>query len=292
MKAALICPPAAPAVALLARRLPLIIQPFFGRTLLDYWLEHLAASAVSHVTVLASEHLDLVRALVRNGERWGLKAEVVREQSQSLTPAAIRADYRSRQEQGWLARPNDITILDHFPGLPRFPLFQTYPGWFAALQEFLPRAAGPARIGMRQLSPGVWVHLRARIFPGARLRPPCWIGDRVQIGPRCVVGPHAILEDGALVESDCEISSSVVGAQTFIGKWTEVRDSLAWGDSLLNWQTGSFVSVPDRFLMCAISPVPSAAEPPPWLAHLTACYARTKLELQMLWRQFLTHKQG
>lgn len=292
MKSVLICPTVCSSVPLLARRLPLVMQPYFGRTLLDYWLEHLACAGVSHVTVLAADHLDLVRALVRNGERWGLKAEVWRE-PRHRTAALVRAEFRSQDEPDadWLPEPEDVAVLDHFPGRPGAPLFQSYPGWFKALQDFLPRAAGPHRIGVREIKPGIWAALRARVSPLAQLRAPCWIGERAQIGPRCIIGPEAIIEDGALVDSDCEIAFSVVGPQTFVGKWTEVRHSLAWGDGLLNWRNGSFVSVPDPFLLCALGPSTPNINPPV-LTQLTNFWARTKAELQAHWRQLVTHKGG
>ena len=288
MNAVLICPSGCPAVPKLEQKLPLAIQTYFGRTLLDYWLEHLAGSGVSHVTVLAEDHLGLVRALVRNGERWGIKAEVLRKPRQ-LTLAAMRAEYRGSDEANWLPEPHDITLLDHFPGLPQFRLFQTYSGWFEALQQFLPRAAGTCRIGMREIQPGIWVSVRACISPLARLHAPCWIGEHATIGPRCIIGPQSIVEDGAFVESDSEISASVIGPQTFIGKWTEVRRSLAWGESLLNWETGSFVSVPDPFLMCSLSPS-HAEKISPHLARVKAAYTRTKSDLQLLWQELLAHK--
>jgi hypothetical protein len=288
MKAALICPHAYPAVPLLEHRLPQILHTYFGRTLLDYWLEFLAVSGVSHVTLLAADHLELVRALVRNGERWGLKAEVVPE-ARRVTAAAARAEYRGNDPSEWLPEPHDFTVLDHFPGMPRYPLFQSYSGWFEALQQFLPRAARSCRIGVREPKPGVWVAAHAHVSPHARLLAPCWVGERVNIGPRCVIGPRAVVEDGAAVEADSEITSSVIGPHTYVGKWTEVRQSLAWGNSLLNLENGSFVIVPDPFILSSLSPV---APPPPQLptplrAQIASSLNRMKSDLQLLWRQLV-----
>jgi hypothetical protein len=286
MKAALICPQAYPAVPLLEHRLPQILHTYFGRTLLDYWLEYLAVSGVSHVTLLAAGHLELVRALVRNGERWGLKAEVLPEAGH-VTAAAARAEYRGSDQAEWLPEPHDFTMLDHFPGMPRHPLFQSYSGWFEALQQFLPRAARSCRIGVREAKPGVWVAAHAHISPRARLVAPCWIGERASIGPRCVVGPRAVVEDGVVVEADSEITLSAIGPH----KWTEVRQSLAWGNSLLNLETGSFVIVPDPFILSSLSPAapPLPQLPTPLRTQIAAAFNRTKSDLQLLWREFVTH---
>ncbi|MDB6108596.1 MAG: Nucleoside-diphosphate-sugar pyrophosphorylase [Pedosphaera sp.] len=267
MKALLVCPAERPAVPLLQRSSPLVLLPLFGRCLLEYWLEQIVTLGASHVLVSAAHEAREVRALVGNGARWGLKAEVIVE-SCELTQTNARREYCGQSESAWLAAPNDVTVLDHFPGLPQHPLFQSYAGWFAALLEFLPHAVGPTRIGVRELKPGVWVGMFTRISPTAQLRPPCWIGERVRVGPHSIIGPMAIVEDRVVVESDCEISTSAVGAQTFVGKCTEVRDSLAWGDSLLNWRTESFVTVPDPFLLSALGRPSLSLTPADWLAQL------------------------
>jgi hypothetical protein len=280
MKALLICPAERPAVPLLQRLSPLALTPLFGRCLLEYWLEHVVTMGASHVTVLAAQEAQRVRAFVGNGARWGLKAEVIAE-NRELAHTDARRDYCRPPANDWLAAPDDVCLLDHFPGLPQQPLFQSYAGWFAALVEFLPQAAGPTRIGVRELKPGVWVGMFTRISPSAQLRPPCWIGERVRVGPRSIIGPGAIVEDQVVVESDCELSTSAVGAQTFVGKCTEVRDSIAWGDSLLNWKTESFVTVPDPFLLSALGRPPFSFQLARWLGQLTGRGARSQAALQL-----------
>src|SRR4051812_29859462 len=101
MKALLICPAERPAVPMLQRTQPLVLLPFLGRSLLEYWLEHLAALGASHVSILAADNPDPVRALVGNGARWGLKTELIQATCE-LSPAAVRREYREQSEQDWL----------------------------------------------------------------------------------------------------------------------------------------------------------------------------------------------
>jgi hypothetical protein len=268
MKTLLICPDEQPGIPWLQRSAPLVLLPLFGRSLLEYWLEQVAVLGASHVLVLAAGAAPQVSARVGNGARWGLKAEVIPSPA-LLSPATAREDYDVGPGGAWLAPPHDVNLLDHFPGQPQLPLFQSYAGWLAALLEFLPNAAGPTRIGVREPTPGVWVGMSTRMAPTVQLRPPCWIGERVRVGPRSIIGPMAILEDEVVVESDCEICASAVGPQTFVGKCTEVRDSLAWGDSLLNWKTESFVTVPDPFLLSPLARPSGFSKPARLLAQLT-----------------------
>src|SRR3954470_8669220 len=118
MQALLVCPAERPAVAMLQRTMPLVMLPLLGRSLLEYWLEHVAILGASHVSILGADKPELLRAVVGNGARWGIKTELISANCE-LSPAAARSEYRGRAENDWLAAPDDVTLLDHFPGLPQ-----------------------------------------------------------------------------------------------------------------------------------------------------------------------------
>ena len=71
MKAVVICPADRPAVAQLAEHTPLALVPLLGRSVLEYWLEALAARGAKHVTVLASDRPGAIRAALAGGTKWG-----------------------------------------------------------------------------------------------------------------------------------------------------------------------------------------------------------------------------
>src|SRR5690606_15383883 len=142
--------------------------------------------------------------------------------------------------------------LDRLPGLPDRPLFDSYADWFAALQAFLPHAVTPARIGAREIAPGIWVGLHAQVSATARLQAPCWIGENVLVGDHATIGPGAILEDRAIVEPGATIAQSAIAPESFVGRWICVRDSLALGGTLIAWRNGSCLRVPDPFFLCAL----------------------------------------
>ena len=253
MKAILICPGERPAVSPLAQGAPLALAPILGKRLLEYWLDHLVDCGVRHVYLLASDRADQVRAWLGDGVRWELKVEVVTEDAE-LTPAEARAKYRSAGASDWPAEPNDVTVMDFLPGASDRPLFRSYAELFAVLQHWLPRAASaPDRVGLRNLRPGVWVGLHSRVSSDAELRAPCWIGENVLVGPRAIVGPAAIVENGTVLAAEAEIVDSIVGPETYVGEFTEVKHSLASGSTLINWQTGSCTYVPDAFLLSPLS---------------------------------------
>jgi hypothetical protein len=178
-----------------------------------------------------------------------------------------------------------MVLMNHFPGQPQYPLFGSYAGWFSAVMAWLPQAATMNRIGVRELQPGVWVGMRTCIADTARLRAPCWIGEGVRIGPRSVIGPGAILENHVLVESDCEISNAMVGPETLVGKFTELKNSLAWGGTMVDWKNGSLARVPDPFLMGALDTPLLPRRATDSLRQLAAVVAGYNADFHLLWKR-------
>lgn len=145
-------------------------------------------------------------------------------------------------------------VLDSLPQAPDLPLWSSYPVWFDAQMALLERMARQ-RVGMRELRPGVFVGLRTRLAPDARLTGPLWIGDNVFIGPGAVVGPKAVVEDDSYLDDGSEVVETIVGPGTYAGSFTELRRSFAWGRELLQLDTGSMTEVQDRFLLSeAVAP--------------------------------------
>jgi hypothetical protein len=257
MKALLICPGRRSPVATLLESGPLVTLPLLGKCLLEYWLEHLVEHKVNAVHILASDRPENVLAMVEDGARWGLQVTVLSENSELSIEEAWES-YGEEDQEG-LFKPDRVVVLDHLPGSTS-PLFESYAGFFAALLEWMPRAATPDRIGMRELRPGIWVGLHSYLSPQAQLCAPCWIGEDVHVGPRAIIGPGAILESRTFVDSDAEIVESVVGAATLVGKRTEVRHSIVEGPTLVNWQLNSCVRVRDAFLLSGLEPYSSRFE--------------------------------
>jgi hypothetical protein len=120
------------------------------------------------------------------------------------------------------------------------------------------------------MKPGVWIGLHCRVSPDAELRPPCWIGENVLVGPRSVIGPGAVVENGTVVAADAEVAESIVGCETYVGEFTEVKHSLALGQALVNWRTGSCTHVPDAFLLSPLGERAARAGTGSWLGRATA----------------------
>jgi NDP-sugar pyrophosphorylase family protein len=243
MKAILICPGYRPAMAPLAESAPLAAVPLLGESLLVYWLVHLAARGTREVTVLACDRPAVIRQIAGTGARWGLHVRVVAEMHE-LTVAEARARHGAGGEE--------VVLADHLPGLPGIRLCESHADWFAGTQAWLDRAVTPDRTGVREVTPGIRVGWQSRIPADAVLHAPCWIGEKVRLGRGVTIGPNTIIEDRAIIGDGADVVRSVIGTETFVGEDTEVTDSLAFGDLLINWRSGSCLRVPDEFLLCSL----------------------------------------
>ena len=284
----LICPSERNAVQFLAQRTPLASVPLLGQCVLEYWLSSLAIQGAKKVVILAHDRPEITMDVVGGGERWGLEATVLPE-SRELTVAEALLKYSEELEEPVPAQ-EDIIILDRLPGASQQPLFTGYESWFRTLRHWMPCALMPDRVGMNETQPGIWKGCHARVSPQAQLHAPCWIGQHVLVGAHAVIGPGAILEDGCFVEPGAELKESWLGPDTFVGRFAQIRCSLAWGNTLLNWKTGSETQVADPFLLCAVrNPRRRTSGRFKKLANLPE---RNKNEAGLLWKHLLLHKQG
>jgi hypothetical protein len=252
MKAILICPDLMNALPFFSHGGPVALVPALGASLLGHALTRLAEAGAKEVLVLAADRPEQIRRATGKGERWGLRIEVLAE-SRDLSVEEAREKYRPKNAEGWLPEGTDVLVADRLMAVEGAGALHAPQRWFAILQEWLPQAAA-RRVGVREVAPGVWAGLRARIDEGANVQGPCWLGEGVRIAKGAKVGPHALIEDGALIDQDAEVSESWVGPQTYVGAMTHVHRSFAWGRSLLNYDTNSCVEVPDAFLLSELQP--------------------------------------
>lgn len=251
MKVLLICPADRSAVACLAENAPLALAPILGRSVLEYWIESLVPRGVTAITILASDRPHQIRQSLGDGARWGIQVAVL-PQSRELSSEEARQLYRKTDDTNWLPE-TDAILAENLPGFPEYPLFESYAGWFAALQAFVPHAPSPGRIGVKELQPGIWIGLHSHIAAGAQLHAPCWIGENVVIAENTCLGPGAVIENHAVIERGAQIRHSSVGPDTFVGRNICLENSLAQGSIVVNWHNDSCLQVPDDFLLCSLT---------------------------------------
>jgi carbonic anhydrase/acetyltransferase-like protein (isoleucine patch superfamily) len=268
MNGLLICPAERPGMESLTKAAPLAAVPVFGESLVEHWLDEMSRRQARHVRVLAADRPHLVRSLLGDGSRWGFKLEVLPERVEVSREEAV-AQFASCATDP-VTSVEHTFVMDHLPGFPKFRLFEDYAAFFAALTAKLNAVTAGDRIGLREIEPGIWVGLRSRIDKRARLHAPCWIGENVWIGPDAEIGPMAVLEDRVFVDHGAWVEQSHVASDTYVGEFVELRHSLAWGPRLIDWQNGSFLVVPDDFLLSGFKRPKALRAGSSWLGRVAA----------------------
>jgi len=249
MKSVIICPGRRPGMEGLWERSPLANKPLFGKTVVEHWLEFLAANGAKQVTVIAPDRPQDIARKLGSGEKWGMSLDVVSEPRECQIEEA-RARFRKKGELDWMAEPNDIIVADCLPWDAQHTLFNNYADFHKRLRTWMPHARQEPHVGLHEIQPGVWVGLRTRIAPGVRFCGPVWLGDYVHIEEGAVVGPNAIVENYAWVGAGAEISDSYLGEETYLGPATHLNHSIALGATLINWKSNSVTWIKDPFLLC------------------------------------------
>jgi hypothetical protein len=268
MNALLICPAERPGLDHLVKAAPLAAIPVFGQSLVEHWLDEMSRKRARSVRVLAADRPHLIRSLLGDGSRWGFKLEVLPERMELTREEAV-AQFASCNTDP-VSSVEHVFVMDHLPAFPKFRLLDDYAAFFAGLTARLNAVTPADRIGLREIEPGIWVGLRTRIDRRARLHAPCWIGEHVWIGPDAEIGPMAVLEDRVFVDRGAWVEQSHVVCDSFVGEFVEVRHSLAWGPRLINWQNGSFLLVPDDFLLSGFKRPKPLQAGSNWLGRLAA----------------------
>jgi NDP-sugar pyrophosphorylase family protein len=288
MKNLLICPSNRTSVPLLGESAPLAAVPLLGQSLLEYWFAHIAYGGAKEAIVLADDRPAYIRSVAGNGARWGLSVTVI-EEPRELTP--VQALLKYDKDLSAKSSQNGIVVLDHFPNLPERPLFTDYAVHFKSLLSWIHRAGTPDRVGVKELMPGIYTDLRSHISAEAKLQAPCWLGKNVYVGAGASVGPMSIVEDGSFIESGATVLHSLVGPDTFIGKFAEISESFAQGDTLVNLRTGSMTKVPDNFLLSALRQR-RPPQPARLLDRMADLCSRHMTEVQLLWKNFHIKKES
>lgn len=264
MDAFIICPDHRECAGFARRIRPLALLPVLGRTLLDLWLEHLAAAGVKNVTILAADRPHEIRHAVDQGGRWGLSVTVL---SVKREPSIDETRQRFTGKDSAGRVPNIIT-LDTLPDMPHKPLWESSAALFDILHNSLLVTPAESHLTMREVAPKVHVSTRARVSATAKIEGPVWIGPQVIISDDAQILAGSIIEEAAYIDRGAIVSESWVGSNTYVGALTNVKSSFAWGGGIENWRQGSFLEITDDFLLTNLTHKPFGGVRSSWLVRI------------------------
>ncbi|MEO8616382.1 MAG: hypothetical protein ABI600_14655 [Luteolibacter sp.] len=249
----LICPDQRPALEDLTGGVPLALAVYLGKPLIEHAFDGLARSGVTDVLLLASDRPSEVRAYVEEGAAWGVQVRISPE-SFELSPAEAAVRHASFGHDA-------VLTLDSLPQAPDVPLITDADTWHNSRARLLPLLAAN-QIGAREISPGIWYGMKARVNSSAILHAPCWIGPNSMVGANAIVGPCGYVESDSVIDAHATVENSTVGPRTYLGSMTHLGDSVAAGPVLVNWRNGSLSRLTDTFLLSRLDPPQEALSSP------------------------------
>jgi len=118
-----------------------------------------------------------------------------------------------------------------------------------ALEGGIRRIVFPAN----ETQQGVWIGRHSRIHRDTKLVPPVLIGSHCSIRSRTTLGPYTILGNNVIVDTGATVLGSIVMGNTFVGAYTEIRDSVVRKNSLIKVPHLVKVFVGDDFILGDLS---------------------------------------
>lgn len=244
-KVILICPDKRPSLEALTGGVPLALAIYLGKPLIEHAFDGLAKDGVTEVLLLVSDRPSEVRDYVGDGSAWGVNVRISPESSELSVPEAATRHAAFEHDA--------VLLLDSLPQAPKTPIIQDAETWHHSRKTLLPLLA-PNQIGAREVSPGIWYGIKARVSSTAVLHPPCWIGPNSMVGAQAIVGPHGYVESDSVIDAHATVENSTVGPRTYLGGMTHLGDSVAAGPVLVNWRNGSLTRLTDAFLLSRLDP--------------------------------------
>lgn len=236
----LICPDQRPELSEILTELPLVLQPYLGKPLLDHALTGLVGLGYEKVMVYASDRPAQVREYVAHAAAWGMTIQVV-SCAREKTKEQVRAECQLEDDR-------DVFLLDCLPQAPDVIILQNIMSWHQSRSVMMAKLL-PNQIGVSEPSEGIWIGLKAKVAASAVIEPPVWIGHHVVVQEGAKIGPMACIESHSMIDRDAEVAHSTVNDRTYVGQMTNLQKSFAHGGELVNWTTGSKVKVVDHFLL-------------------------------------------
>jgi len=269
------------------------LLPVAGKPVIAHTLELLYRAGLREATVLAGENRDQLEAQLAGGTAWGIQLDVLPQSGRMEDLEVSRAGERlllirgdvlidldlgellekaTRQGTGASVRtaygyPVIRLMCNCDSGMPEQSeglqmalsetagnALDTLQAYHRANMDLLQGACRHLKPAGIELSYGIWSE------PGTSLARDC-IGSRnVFIG----AASHAhhevrfagdcVISERVLIDRQARVGNTVILPNTYVGAYTDLSNTIVWGNSLIRVDTGVITAVADRHILADISP--------------------------------------
>jgi NDP-sugar pyrophosphorylase family protein len=100
--------------------------------------------------------------------------------------------------------------------------------------------------------PGCAIGRNVAIAKTVEIRKPVSIGNNVQLLPGTIIGPMAVIGSNIIIDKGSAISGSIIHDNTYIGEQLEIEGRVASGDTLIDPESGTSLTMEDPHLLAGI----------------------------------------
>lgn len=255
------------------------LMPVGDRPWMQHLIEHWVEAGIREFLVVLYHRGPDIEALLRDGQRWGVRIDYRLAQSADHPLAALRGlqletpllvgsslslpelssfspesghrygDWQMVDGSEW-ARALQIPWSEWLGDTPPqgHVRLQGYESLLTCNRSWLEKSWTRTPEG-REVEPGIWIGRDVVLHPTVRLQAPVAVGAHCRVGASASLGPGAVLGPGCLVEERCQVLESVVCPGTFLGPGLQVEGMVASPGELRLSGESQPIAIPDPSLL-------------------------------------------
>jgi NDP-sugar pyrophosphorylase family protein len=267
----------------LDERAPSSLLPMAGKSKLVYWLEHCYRAGLRSLIIISPEW-QLIKANINDGTQYGVsikyadRLDVVEEKKVSVCiNADLLVDFDSTELSGLVENNDQICIEDEVvasfcsltSGQSNFrsiaaqanPVIKKVDGHVLAMNTAQDFHANIISIIERkydsllpagltdEASPKLYLNGVVKWNRNSLKAGSLYCGDGTQIDKTVNITSSTAIEKDCFIDKEARISNSVILTGSYVGKMTEVENSIVWGRLLIRVDTNTVIKMPDDLIL-------------------------------------------
>lgn len=270
-------------LAPLDERAPSSLLPMVGKNKLVYWLEHCYRAGLRHLIIISPEW-QLIKASIKDGTQYGVSikyADRVQENEEKNIGVCINADllvdFNSKELTNLVENNHQLCIEDEVVAVfcsltsgqtnfrsivaqsnaPEIKVsghvlaMNTVQDFHANVINILERKYDsllPAGL-TDEASPKLYLDGVVKWNRNSLKAGSLYCGEGTQIDKTVNITSSTAIEKDCFIDKEARISNSVILTGSYVGKMTEVENSIVWGRLLIRVDTNTIIKMPDDLIL-------------------------------------------
>lgn len=267
----------------LDERAPSSLLPMTGKSKIVFWLEHCYRAGLRSLTIISPEW-QLIKANINDGTQYGVSIkyadrldDVEGQKASVCINADLLVDFDSTELNGLVENNDQICVEDEVvaslcsltSGQSNFrhittqvaPVIKKVNGHVLAMNSTQDFHANTINILERkydsllpagltdEASPKLYLNGVIKWNRNSLKAGSFYCGEGTQIDKTVNITSSTVIEKDCFIDKEARISNSVILTGSYVGKMTEVENSIVWGRLLIRVDTNTVIKMPDDLIL-------------------------------------------